>query len=251
MVMSEVPANFLDTKTADLLNACERGVADACEYVAQREEDPAKKGRLMDRVFRHNVALCRAGLLKGCHFAFAHAEYSSRPTGEFKRRICELHRTDSFCQGDGVVPEQDELERMKEQCERGDLPTCWRVAETEISADLQKNGGVSAGELYDPTSGTLRLDQLCKWGHVESCDRLGNFYERRRPDGDPDVQRARHYYGLAEATLKSQCDAAIADGCAGLALRYEQGSHGVPRNRETAKQMTERACQLGLDGCSD
>ncbi|MBT8495264.1 MAG: SEL1-like repeat protein [Deltaproteobacteria bacterium] len=249
--MSGVPASFLATKTADLMRACKSGVADACEYVAQREDDPTEKARLMNRVFQYNAGLCRAGLLQGCKFAVAHGKVSSRPTEEFERRICDLHWRDLYCRGDGAVPTPDEFARLQEQCARGDLRVCRSVAVNETSVQLHKDGTLSAGDFYDQRAGTAKLERLCEWGHIESCERLGRFYEQRRPDAEPQEERARHYYNRAASLLRSQCDAKIPDSCAELASWYQNGSRGLPRDPEAARRLKQRACKLGLPGCSD
>jgi len=148
-------------------------------------------------------------------------------------RACDLGLADG-CSSLAAFVQHGGQEVFLRACDGGDGVSCFI-----LGWQMDKGLGVAA----DPAGAAALFERSCAAGWARGCGTLGEFY--RQGEGVPmDLARAMDSYAKG-------CNGGDAPSCASAALMYHRGI-GVMPNEIVARQLSERACQLGLRGsCPD
>lgn len=115
-------------------------------------------------------------------------------------------------------------------CEKGDVDACRLLAKI-----YDKGLGVAASVyLY-----LGYANKACSFGNMDACYDLGVKYYRGNGELMPkDVMKSFYLF-------KETCDKGKVEGCNNLAVIYNNGINGVPKNLGLAKSLLQKACKQG------
>ncbi|MEM9188469.1 MAG: tetratricopeptide repeat protein [Myxococcota bacterium] len=229
------------TSTARFLRACSLEVGVGCLEVGVAH-DRGERGvaRDDDQALGYYRLACRLGSGQGCFNAGSLQGEQTSDTAresscELYERGCALESARACAQtarcvlqGVGGQPNYALVEsRFRSACEAGDPSAC-------IDLGILYANGEGLPQRKSEAAHLFRRG--CELGNDESC----RLEAEQWMDG---FGRATPMDGAER--LDGYCQNAIALACFGLGTRLHEGREGVPRNREQARELFDRGCELG------
>lgn len=222
--------------------ACDKGDIDGCTglaYIFSKSDDAALKAK-STAVFEK---ACARGSGRACSGLGQQARFRRDLEGASKSfdRACSLGYTRGCFYGGNALTrlgrdETKQLSLYRRACFGGDERGCL-AAGSLIGQGVGGEKDLTESQRL-VNMGLKTLEQECDKNQFESCEIIGDFYQGKYGRRAPQAKEALPFYDKA-------CRGGLEDACNEIALMYENGGVGVPRDARKARDYFGMACDKG------